>query len=464
MTKFLTLLLLTVNVFAIKTVPRTVMVQLFEWKWSDIETECRENLGPNGFSAVQISPPHEHLNWPKNPWWERYQVVSYDLTSRSGTEAEFVEMIKTCQEHGVDIYADVILNHMTGMLSGTGYNGTKFDHYNYEGIYEYKDFHHCGKNDNDDILNFNDLYELQNCELLNLADLNTGSPTVQDKLASYLNKLISLGVKGFRIDAAKHIKAEEIGMIVRKLKKKVYIYQEVVNTGNDPFKVSDYIKNGDVLAYSYPYIIGNAFKNFDLGSLQNKINSLPSSMDAVVMVDNHDLQRHKDRNELLSANYEQKEFDIAQIFMLTYPYGYPKLYTGYKFNTFDEGPPLDELRQTRTVFNEKRECQAPFICEHKRSYINPLVGFRNRTSDSFYVSNWWTNGKDILAFGRGTKGFVVLNNSAKDLQMQFQTSLPAGSYCNILDVSCATKYVIDDSKKVALKIKSKTAVVLERAE
>lgn len=41
--------------------PRSVIVQLFEWRWSDIAQECEVWLGPRGYGAVQISPPPE--NW-----------------------------------------------------------------------------------------------------------------------------------------------------------------------------------------------------------------------------------------------------------------------------------------------------------------------------------------------------------------------------------------------------------------
>src|SRR5688500_17932200 len=38
-----------------------VFVHLFEWKWTDIAAECENVLGPQGFKAVQISPPQEHI-------------------------------------------------------------------------------------------------------------------------------------------------------------------------------------------------------------------------------------------------------------------------------------------------------------------------------------------------------------------------------------------------------------------
>ena len=55
-------------------------------------------LGPYGFAGVQISPPGEHnevLN-PWRPWYESYQPVSYELTSRRGDESAFRDMVTRC--------------------------------------------------------------------------------------------------------------------------------------------------------------------------------------------------------------------------------------------------------------------------------------------------------------------------------------------------------------------------------
>jgi alpha-amylase len=53
------------------------------------------------------------------------------------------------------------------------------------------------------------------CELVGLADLDTGSEYVRSRLVAYLNDLASIGIQGFRIDAAKHIRAEELGDILQ---------------------------------------------------------------------------------------------------------------------------------------------------------------------------------------------------------------------------------------------------------
>ena len=52
---------------------------------------------------------------------------------------------------------------------------------------------------------------------LNLSDLRTESDHVRTKIAGYLNDLISLGVDGFRVDAAKHMNVNDVAAIKAKL-------------------------------------------------------------------------------------------------------------------------------------------------------------------------------------------------------------------------------------------------------
>lgn len=77
------------------------IVQLFEWKWSDIANECETFLSAKGFGGVQISPPNENVIIPDRPWYERYQPISYKIQTRSGSEAEFQDMTQRCNKVGV---------------------------------------------------------------------------------------------------------------------------------------------------------------------------------------------------------------------------------------------------------------------------------------------------------------------------------------------------------------------------
>lgn len=53
------------------------------------------------------------------------------------------------------------------------------------------------------ISNYGDAWQVRNCRLVGLLDLNHKSSYVREKIVAYLNHLIDLGVSGFRVDAGK---------------------------------------------------------------------------------------------------------------------------------------------------------------------------------------------------------------------------------------------------------------------
>ena len=46
---------------------------------------------------------------------------------------------------------------------------------------------------------------MRNCRLVSLLDLDLSKEYVRGKIVSYLNRLIDIGVAGFRVDAVKHM-------------------------------------------------------------------------------------------------------------------------------------------------------------------------------------------------------------------------------------------------------------------
>ncbi|XP_068236149.1 alpha-amylase 1-like [Palaemon carinicauda] len=191
------------------------IVHLFEWPWKDIARECEEFLGPKGFGGVQVSPPSEnvivHQGSVTRPWWERYQPVSYQLITRSGDEEAFKDMVTRCNNVGVRIYVDVVINHMTGgWPQGTvGTGGTTFDSSaeSYPGVpYSGFDFNdgNCHTSSGT-IEDYGDANQVRNCKLVGLNDLNQGTDYVRGKIQEYLNRLLDYGVAGFRVDASKHM-------------------------------------------------------------------------------------------------------------------------------------------------------------------------------------------------------------------------------------------------------------------
>jgi alpha-amylase len=417
-----------------QTPPPAPFVHLFEWKWSDIAQECETFLAPNGYGAVQISPPNEHaiVAEANYPWWQRYQPVSYKIHSRSGDRTEFTHMVDRCHAVGVKIYADAVINHMAAISNGIGSAGTPFTRYNYP-EYEPKDFHTCRRG----IGNYNDHDEVTECELVGLPDLDTSSQSVRSKISNYLTDLINLGVDGFRIDAAKHIKSQDLAAILQTIKPKSFVYQEVIDPGTEAVRKSEYYDNGHVIEFEYGKMIGEAFlgaEGQNLSQLENLAQSprLMPSEKAIVFIDNHDKQRGHGGGGSYLTYKEGKLYDLANIFMLAYPYGIPQVMSSYDFTDSDQGPPADDQGVTDSVyFDGKANCFQEWVCEHRYAAIAPMVNFHNRTANA-PLNHWWSNGGDQIAFSRGDEGFVVINREAESLTQTIQTGLSSGFYCNIL--------------------------------
>ncbi|MEV6210231.1 alpha-amylase family protein [Kitasatospora sp. NPDC051914] len=395
---------------------RTVTATLFEWRYASVAKECTATLGPKGYGYVEVSPPQEHIQGAT--WWTSYQPVSYKIAGRLGDTAAFKSMVSTCHAAGVKVVVDAVINHMSAG-SGTGTGGTAYTKYDYPGYYQTQDFHSCRS----PITNYGDRSNVQNCELSGLADLNTGSDYVRSTIAGYLNNLISMGVDGFRIDAAKHMAAGDLAAIKAKLSNPgIYWAQEVIYGAGEAVQPNEYTGSGDVDAFMGAYDLKRIFTSEKLAYLNNWGESwgagyLPSA-NSRTFTDNWDTERNGS-----TLNYKYgSTYTLANVYMLAWPYGSPNVYSGYEFSDIDAGPPNGGT--VNACFSDGWKCQ------HKWRQIANMVGFRNAVTGTS-VTNWWSNGNNAIAFGRGSKGYVAINRESTALTRTFQTALPAGTYCDV---------------------------------
>ncbi|GIL30382.1 alpha-amylase [Actinocatenispora comari] len=408
---------------------RDVIATLFEWPWTSVADECTNVLGPDGYGAVQVSPPQESVTVDGHPWWEVYQPVSYQLTSRMGTRDQFAAMVRSCHDAGVRVYADAVLNHMTGQ-GNTGYGGSTFpDKYDYPGLYGSQDFHHypgdCPESDGQ-IHDYGNATEVRECELVSLADLRTESDYVRGKLADYLNDLLGLGVDGFRLDAAKHVSPDDIKAIETRLSRWTYIYQEVSYGAGEAVQPSQYEGTGNLLEFRYGTSLKSAFDGrladlAGLGTSADPKGMEPSNL-AVSFVDNWDTQR----NGSTLSYQDGARYTLADVFLLGWDYGTPKVMSSFAFDSGDQSPPAGPDGMVSTV-----DCDNGWVCEHRRPQVVGMVGFHNAVAGT-PVTNWWDDGSSRIAFGRGGKGFVAINNETGTMTETLQTGLPAGTYCDVV--------------------------------
>ena len=142
---------------------------------------------------------------------------------------------------------------MCGQMSGTGSGGSGFDGDNqsYPSVpFGPDDFHQpfCK------IYDYDNPNEVRNCYLLGLNDLNGRSDYVRQKVADYINDLISIGVKGFRVDASKHMWPGDLEAIEDRLNnidgERPFIYHEVIDMGTEPITMEEYTSLGKVTEFN----------------------------------------------------------------------------------------------------------------------------------------------------------------------------------------------------------------------
>lgn len=200
----------------------------------------------------------------------------------------------------------------------------------------------------------------------------------------------------------------------------MYWKQEAIYGAGEAVSPSEYLGNGDVQEFRYARDLKRVFQNENLAHLKNfgEAWGYMASGQAGVFVDNHDTERGGD-----TLSYKDgSAYTLASVFALAWPYGSPDVHSGYEWSDKDAGPPNGGT--VNACYSDGWKCQ------HAWREISSMVAFRN-VAHGQGVTNWWDNGGDQIAFGRGTKAYVAINHEGSALTRTFQTFLPGGDYCDV---------------------------------
>lgn len=408
-------------------------IQLFQLPWTSIANECETNLGPNRFAWVLTSPPQEHIE--RDEWWASYQPVSYALESRLGTREEFADMVSRCDATGVAVIADAVVNHMTGQdAAGFGWAGSSYEHYEYPGLYGYDDFHHCGLTADDDIRDYDSREQVQTCELVNLADLDTASSRVRASISAYLEDLLSLGVAGFRIDAAKHMAADDVAAVVAALPADTRILSEVIRGGGEPVQPEEYTPFGEVFEFTYARDLGpqlEAGRLYDPDLSEVRPGHVPAAS-AIVFVDNHDTER----GDAAVTYRDGRLYAIANVLLLADDYGTPILFSGYAFEDRDAGAPADADGTVAEASCEGVTAPADAYPEGERTCVQTWTSVTGmlewRAAVGVAPRGEGVRDQDAYGFEREGRGIVAVNLGDEETTIVVPTTLPAGTYCDVI--------------------------------
>ena len=346
---------------------------------------------------------------------------------------------------------------MTGGGSGTGSANSYWsgDAENYPAVpYSSYDFNDCKSDIND----YGNADMVRNCRLVSLRDLRMSSDYVRDKLKGYMNDLIGRGVAGFRVDAAKHMWPGDLQAIYDGLNdlrqdwfgsgKRPYVFQEVIDHGGEGVSHTEYLGLGRVTEFKYGKELSGVVRKLNgqkMAYLQNFGSGwgMMSPSSAVVFVDNHDNQRGHGGGSAVLTHKESSGYKMATAFKLAWSYGHVRIMSSYSFSDTEAGPPSYPV-----PINGDDTCGGGWMCEHRWRQIYNMVGFHNTVLGE-PVTNWWSNGAQAIAFGRGSKGFIFFNNEDYPVSTTIYTGLPSGTYCDVISgaksgSSCTGSSVVVD--------------------
>jgi alpha-amylase len=236
-----------------------VMMQFFHWYveadgslWNEL-AEKAEALANVGITSVWLPPAYkgsEGSNDVGYSVYDRYDLGEFDqkgsVRTKYGTRDEYIGAIQTAKRAGLDVYADIVLNHMMGADHQEEFNATpccpddrtqeigpqtlikSWTHFTFpgrDGKYCDMQWHwwHFNATDHNEYESeeFDAVYLFEGKEFENEVDLEKGSfdylmgcnldlknPEVTESIKRWGEWYVdTIDLDGFRFDAVKHVRA-----------------------------------------------------------------------------------------------------------------------------------------------------------------------------------------------------------------------------------------------------------------
>ncbi|MDG4656964.1 alpha-amylase [Ectobacillus antri] len=365
------------------------MIQYFEWylpndglHWKRLQNDSAR-LSGLGVTAVWVPPAYKGTSQADVGYgaYDLYDLGEFNqkgtVRTKYGTKAELQAAIQSLHTNGVQVYGDVVMNHKGGadytenvtavevnpnnrnQETSGDYQIQAWTGFNFSGrgnthsSFKWQWYHFNGV-DWDQSRSLNRIYKFRgtgkawdwevsteygNYDYLMYADVDYDHPDVVNEMKGwgtwYANEL---GLDGFRIDAAKHIKHEFLRDWVNSVR---------TSTGKEMFTVAEYWQNSlpaleNYLAktnYNQSVFDVPLHYNFQAASTQggyydmrNLLNGTVTSKHptkAVTFVDNHDTQP----GQALESTVQTWFKPLAYAFILTRSSGYPNVFYGDLYGT-----------------------------------------------------------------------------------------------------------------------------------
>ena len=183
---------------------------LHVWSWNfPTIAENMKKIADSGYTMIQTSPVQQCFqpegsgkkifdeDVTEGNWYYYYQPTDWKVGNYIlGSRDEMKVMMDSAAKYDIKVIVDVLPNHTAFDI-----DAVSEDMYKAVGGRD-KMFHTHGL---DPIRNYNDREQCTLWAMGALPDVNTENPDFQKYYMEFVNDLLSLGVRGFRYDTAKHI-------------------------------------------------------------------------------------------------------------------------------------------------------------------------------------------------------------------------------------------------------------------
>jgi alpha-amylase len=240
------------------------------WTWRMI-TEHLPVIRAAGYTAILVSPHQKSCGGAQSTGYDPYDFRSFE--SAHGTASQLAELIRGAHALRLQVYADMVLNHMCS-------NNFRYPRFSKP------DFHTFGA-----IQNWDDQWQLENGSLFGLEDLKQESAYVRGELWNFVIKSNNVGFDGYRWDAAKHVPQwywrDHVVNNVRRWGK--YSFGEVLSSNIDYLR--SYVATGmAVTDYALYFAMRDQFRfGGNLAALDGAGVAGVDGVQALTFVENHDV-------------------------------------------------------------------------------------------------------------------------------------------------------------------------------
>jgi len=430
-----------------------------------------------GVTAVWLTPLFEqveglfvesaaiHGYWTKDFKRINPRFIGKDENpSLNATQAEknttFDRLIAELHQRNMKLVLDIVCNHSYPDVEGK--KGELYD--DGEKVADFNDdkdnwYHHYGG-----VTNWEDEWQVQNCELAGLATFNENNSDYRDYIKSAIKQWLDRGVDALRVDTVKHMPIwfwQEFNADIQAYKPDIFIFGEwIYNNANDRSSVEFANNSGmTVLDFGLCMAIRQALGTCDeqgFNQVQEVLDldyRYDGATELITFIDNHDMHRFQ------TLNRDPEMLHLAIALLMT-TRGIPCLFYGTEQYLHD-----DTNGDTNPYGNND-----PYNRPMMDSWDTETTLYRNvrllsglrRLNPAVSLGSQWQKlvTADIYGYIRrycDSMIFVLLNRGEATNIESINTELPDGTHTCILT---RRKFEVIDGNITNLELGEKEAIVI----